>query len=345
MTINLNDNQFNRDQRPDAPKFKLWRNVGLMLTYRCPARCACCYVFSGPDAYSPEMSTEMALSCWRGVRRLAGDAGQVHLTGGEPFICYSRLCEILRQAQRENLGGLQKIETNAYWCTDAGLVRERMAELKEIGLTKLQISTDVYHQQYIPIENVRMAAEIATEVLGEKRVQIRWRDFFNNPHKVVDLPPNEQAQSFRDAFVQHPERMLGRAAVELVSLLPPKDYDEIADSVCSWGLLGAGHVHIDGSGHIFIGTCIGIIAGDIASGSIVQLDQFWRDFDIRRHPVLSILAERGPAGLVEVAREADFMPNRTYASKCHLCFEVRRFLYQKKRYNDLLGPAICYGLS
>lgn len=290
------------------------------------------------------MSTELALSCWRGVRRLAGDAGRVHLTGGEPFICYNQLCEILRQARHENLGGLQKIETNAYWCTDTGLVRERLTELDELGLTKLQISTDIYHQQHIPIERVKLAAKIATEVLGEDRVQVRWRDFLENPVIVGDLSPDQQVQAYQHALTRHRERMQGRAAMELTTYLTKKNYNEIAENICGSGLLGAAHVHIDGAGRIFIGTCIGIIAGQISKGPIKDLDQFWKEFDIHNHPVLSILVKLGPAGLVQVARQAGFEPHYGYVDKCQLCFEVRRFLFEKKWYNGLLGPALCYGL-
>ena len=115
------------------------------------------------------MTIDLALECWRGIRRLAGGRGRVHITGGEPFGDYDRLTGLLRAAQAEGLSGLEKVETNAYWCTDEKLTRDRLEELKSLGMSKLQISTDIYHQQFVPIDRVRLAARVARQILEPNR--------------------------------------------------------------------------------------------------------------------------------------------------------------------------------
>ncbi|MCF7957335.1 MAG: radical SAM protein [Phycisphaerae bacterium] len=340
----LEKNTYNAQLKRSDPKFKLWHSVGLMLTYWCPAKCTCCYLFSGPDAQDAraEMSVQMALTCWRNVRKLAGHRGKVHLTGGEPFGNYQRLKEILTTAQNEGLQGLEKIETNAYWCTSKQIIRDRLEELNTLGLTVLQISTDIYHQEYIPIERVRLAVEVATEVLGPDRVQVRWRDFMEDP---VDLSNKTTAQK-HDAYAaelqKRPERIVGRATEELAALLPQKKWQELAQFNCKRALLGARHVHVDGFGHVFSGTCAGIILGKIDLPTF-SLEDLWLSFDYQDHPVFSILAEKGPVGLIASATEAGYHPQKNYANKCHLCFDIRRYLQQCKDSSAFLGPGICYG--
>ena len=343
--MRLEDNVVNQILGPEQPKFKIWSSVGLMLTYWCPSRCACCYVFSGPDAgrEETEMSVELALTCWRGVRELAGQRGKVHITGGEPFGNYERLKTILQVACEERLGGLEKIETNAYWCTDDKLVRRRLAELKEFGLTKLQVSTDVYHQEYIPLERVERAVRIAREVLGETGIQVRWRDFLAEPVLVASMSGSQRAAAFSAALAKRRERLLGRAAEELVNLFPLRNYENFAEDNCYKALLGAHHVHIDGKGNVFCGTCLGIVAGlaDLKKGA--SLAEIWQRFDYRENPIFSVLAEYGPVGLLEQALKLGYRARVGYAGKCHLCYDIRRFLFIKGAYREILTPGVCYG--
>jgi len=343
--VRLEDNIYNRQMGPAEAKFKIWYSAGLMLSYWCPSRCACCYVFSSPEAFDPaaEMSVELALACWRGIRRLAGTRGRVHITGGEPFGDFERLEHLLQAACEEGLGGLEKIETNAFWCRDEGQVRQWLLRLRELGLTKLQISTDVYHQEYVPLERVQLAVKVAQEVLGSNGLQIRWRDFLAKPVLVGPMTPQDRAVSFRAALNQRGERLLGRAAQELVSLFPLRNYDDFAEYNCKRNLLGARHVHIDGAGNVFSGTCIGIITGNLPCGEQQSLDELWRSFDYREHPIISVLVEQGPVGLLKRAEQSGYRPGRGYASKCHFCYEIRRFFYQHNQFGRYLGPGLCYG--
>jgi hypothetical protein len=343
----LKDNILNRRLGPEEPKFKLWTNAGLMLTYWCPARCDCCYVCAGPRpaALNHEMTAEFAIECWQGIRKLAGDAGQIHLTGGEPFGDYPRLKKILQLACAKNLAGLQKIETNAYWCTDPQIVRSRLIELKSLGLTKLQVSTDIYHQRYVPFERVRLAITIATEILGEQAVRIRWRDFYENPILTDDFEDYKRHEAIANELKKRPERLLGRAVEKLITHFPSRNYDEFAENNCIRAIFGARHVHIDGEANIFPGTCVGIKLGNLRAGGGRGLDEVWRMWDYHEHPILAPLVEHGPVGLVDVARSMGYRPMAGYASKCHLCYDVRKFLHYSGQYTQWLGPETCYDVD
>jgi len=345
--VELEANVYNRQVGRDQKKFKVWRSAGLMLSYWCPARCACCYDFSGPNAgeAATEMSVEDALDHWAAIRRLGGERGKVHLTGGEPFGDFERLERILQGACEKRLGGLEKIETNAFWCSNEKLVRERLERLKELGLERLQISTDVYHQEYVPMERVELAFRVAREVLGADGVQVRWRDFYENPVLVGGMDDPGRSEQFLAAYKKRRERLLGRAAAELANLFPLRDYENFADNNCVKSFLGARHVHVDGAGNVFSGTCIGIVVGQVRPREAVALDELWRGFDYRKHPIISVLVDQGPVGLLSIAEELGYVGGRGYASKCHLCYELRRFLYEKGVPGQQLGPGGCYGLN
>lgn len=348
MTSNarkLEENAYNHGRNRDEQKFKLWTSAGLMLTYWCSSRCACCYVYSGPGAGSAdnEMTVDLAVHCWRGLIDLAGERAQVHLTGGEPFVDFDRLHAILHRAQQETLTGLEKVETNAYWCSDDEIVRKRLAALQQVGLTRLQISTDVYHQEYVPLEYVRRAAAIARDILGDDGVQIRWRDYLDHPCLVDVRDPEHRAQAFRQAYALRPERMVGRAADELAPLLEQRPWREFAERTCRDSFLNARHIHIDGAGHVFSGTCAGIIVGRIATE--LSLDHLWVQLDYRAHPLVHLLMTGGPTELVKIAEPLGFVPRSTYVNRCHLCFDLRRFLFVQGLFRDELGPAVCYGQS
>ncbi len=169
-----------------------WEFAGLLLTYWCPARCACCYTCSGPNR-DGLMDVSTALALWRGLDALAAEHGKtmrVHLAGGEPFRDWVALVTTIRAARDAGLTPVEKIETSAFWATDAGLTRSRLELLNALGVGKLVVSTDVFHQEFVSMENVRRCVEIGRQIFGKARVIVRRAGFYRQP---VDagrrLPP------------------------------------------------------------------------------------------------------------------------------------------------------------
>ena len=343
--VDIMANAFNKKQSRSEQKFKLWRSVGIMLTYKCPAACGCCYVFSAPDiSCSGEISAELAYDCWKSTVELTGDSGSVHLTGGEPFLRFELLENLLKQAKNDQISNsLEKIETNAAWCVDDKITTDRISRLAELGLTKLQISTDIYHQQYVPTENLQRAIRIATDILGPEKLQVRWRDFAENPVHSENMSAEQLDEAFRDALAKIPERMVGRAAEVLAPLVEQKPFEAFEGINCLKGHMGAKGVHIDGWGNVFSSTCIGIITGKVTEQ--YSLKQLWLNYDFTKHPIWSILTDSGAYGLALIAQDLGFIPEKTYAGKCHLCYSVRKWLFENGHFPDCLGPGICYGQS
>ncbi len=315
-----------------------------MLTYRCNARCAFCYTYSGPDR-GGWMSAEQAVRLWRELDDHATEQGivmQIHLAGGEPFLDWVQLVSVLRAARDAGLTRPAHVETNAAWATHDGLTRARLELLDALGVQRLIVSADVFHQEYVPFERVERCVKHARQVFGKGRLIVRWWDFFNDPIDTRHMSTEEKEAAFRAALAQHPDRMNGRAADEVAHLLPLHAPEAFAGAKCDDEVLRSRHVHIDPDGQVFPGTCAGIILGTANERSVGQV---WNDLSANwpDHPVVSVVVAGGSYELARRAEEFGFRPQPDgYASKCHLCQHVRQFLFDHGHWPDHVGPAACY---
>ncbi|MCY2932249.1 MAG: radical SAM protein [Planctomycetota bacterium] len=319
---------------------KHWSRAGLMLTAWCNARCASCYLCCGPDR-ADEMPVATALRVWEELIAASPHGCRIHLTGGEPFGSWERLIELCLAARAGGLGPLESVETNAFWASSPALVGERLRALDQAGMGKLVISADPYHQQFVPIERPRLLARVGEDVLGAHRVQVRWRDWLETGGDTDCLAPPEREALFARYAAAGRERVSGRAAFSLSASLPQRSPSQLADTSCSEPLLRAKHVHVAPDGSVMPGTCGGLVLGRCDHESVAvmwqRLGQDWAD-----RPVVGALARGGPAALLATATAAGFVPEKTYAGKCHLCWHVRRFLHRHGAGEGELGPDWLY---
>jgi MoaA/NifB/PqqE/SkfB family radical SAM enzyme len=285
------------------------------------------------------MPVEMAVGAWQSLKNLAGEAASVHITGGEPFLNWEHLEAIMRAGKNARLGPVEQVETNASWAVDAKTIRERLRILDECGMERLKISCDPFHQEYVPIERVRLLAVVAEEVLGKERVLVRWQKYLDNTIEMATLDPAERDDCHKQCLREYPCRFTGRAAGELAELTADKTTEELAAKNCCKSFLGAKGVHIDPLGNVFSGVCSGIILGNIGSQ---PLEQIWRQIDWRDHEFVDILFRGGPIALLEKAVNLGYKKRRYYAGGCHLCTGIRQFFFEKRLYVAAVGPAYCY---
>ena len=134
------------------------RSLGIHLTMRCPLRCAHCSVDSGPDRHETVDGPLL-------LRRLeeAGRTGhlkRLSLSGGEPFLMRSLLSGILEIAERYGIATV--INTAAHWASTRERARNALKPFPPIA--ELAVSADEYHLDFVPLENVRHAAEAGLDM-------------------------------------------------------------------------------------------------------------------------------------------------------------------------------------
>ncbi len=311
------------------------------------------------------MSVEAGLAFWAGLQAASSHGCRIHVGGGEPFGRWETLIELSRRAKAEGLGPLEAVETNAFWATGEKIIRERLAALDDAGMGRLTISSDPYHQQFVPIERVRLLARVGGEVLGPDRIRIRWRDWADDGFDTDLLTEGQRKRLFTDYAGKGRDRLSGRAAAELSRLLPMKPAAAFADNPCWDRLLRSRHVHIDGGGIVCPGACAGIILGRVTDADSVgrlwqNLRQDFADMDgggtglqpvhnctgykpVSPVDVLNLLARSGPAALMATAEKLGYVERTEgYADRGHLCWSVRRWLFENGYFHDRLGPASVY---
>ena len=137
-------------------------------TMACPLRCDFCCYGCNPQR-KEKMSVDLAL-------RLVAEAADLNVfssvgfTGGEALLHFDEIVEVAKELKRHDLGFT--IATSAFWgesITEAGRILET---LKDLGLKRLNISSDPSHEQFVKKDLVLNAAqaasslEISTHIIG-----------------------------------------------------------------------------------------------------------------------------------------------------------------------------------
>jgi len=344
--VKLDDNIYNSTLTRQQPKFKIWSSAGLLLTYKCNCSCEFCYYNCSPQK-GGLMSKDIFISSWQSLKNLAGESAglvskvepKIHITGGEPFLYFDYLCELLETAKKHKLGKIDMIETNAFWADSDTIIKQRLKALDSLGMNKLKISCDPFHQEFVDIELVRRLASVAKDLLSPQRVLVRWEKYLDNPVCFENLTEEQKLQIFISATRDYPCRLTGRAAEKIADSLCSKTIEQIQHQNCKSSFLGAKGVHIDPYGNVFSGTCSGIIFGNVRQKS---LEEIWQNFSPDNDKVIGTFFNFGPAGLLEEAEGLGYKRKNLYADKCHLCFCLRKFFFDNGLHESNIGPADCY---
>jgi hypothetical protein len=305
-----------------------------MLTYRCSAACRHCLVMAAPEQERTVTSVEEAV---RYGLDFASLGRRVMLAGGEALLFYNRVLAMCGRLKAEGVP-VAFIESNGSWCRSDALVEKRLTQLREAGVEGMYFSVDPYHQEFVLAARVCRGIRIAKELFGADHV------YAPNPtieeatdmETVVGDPERlrEYARSRRVSFI-------GRAADALAGFVDQVPLQELAEQDCRKDLdVDSLHeIQVDPFGFVRPDMCPGVNLGNAKQQPLAELA---RTQHVREVPLLSDLAEHGPASLLPAAEQAGFAPADTYASKCHLCFEIRRHLVS--RMPDEFGPRHAYEL-
>lgn len=265
---------------------------------------------------------------------------QVHFTGGEPFLFFRLLLQGVQMAAA--LGMTSYVETSAHWCLDRTDAVKRFQSLQEAGLHAVLISCSPFHAEKIPPLRTMNAVHAALEVFGSEGVIVYLPDFLR-VIQAFDLDRPTPLSRYEEQYgVEGARRILwqgygiisgGRSGYELGHLAPRRGAEAFAQATCALDILYAHHSHLDLYGNYISGFCGGLSVGDWH-----DLSQLRLDFSQGRYPpLIKILVEQGPCGLLELARASyGYQPlPEGYAGKCHLCVDVRRHLFQTARFAEL----------
>jgi len=319
-----------------------------MLSYWCPSRCRFCYVCAGPDPRAwadPGLVTDW----WQGLETIANRQDRhtrIHITGGDPFGRPELLFEVLQRAKHAGLPSAEKVETNAFWAADDDIVRRDLTKLRSLGVTRIVTAADIFHQEFVPLANVKRIVRVAKEVFGDDGITVRWWDFYNRyadtEFDVADLTDHQRAEMQAEALAGGRDRLTGQAAFLAAELLDGQPPDRFKGQSCEKNILKSKHVHIDPYGNVFPGVCCGLVLGNAVNEGIEDIYD-WLDRHGPTGPIFSPLVREGPAALTDLAERFGFQPlKQGYVTKCQLCYHIRWTLFRANQCRKWLGPAECY---
>ena len=145
--------------------------IEFVVTYACTGRCKHC---SEGDHKSCGVHMDPAVAA-DAVKKIAEayPIKTVMTFGGEPLLYPETVYAVMKTASELNIPKRQII-TNGYFSKDAARIREVARRLAESGVNDLRLSADAFHQEYIPLEPVKIFAEEAKAAGIPIRIQPAW---------------------------------------------------------------------------------------------------------------------------------------------------------------------------
>jgi len=187
--------------------------LAFTLTPRCNLHCRHCLADASP-AWSSNAALELDMPL-RDLQRWIDEVAssqKVHtisFTGGEPFLVYDNLVDgVSRAAQR---GLATTVLTNAYWASSIKRARAYLSPLQALGT--LKISTDEFHQEFVPLAWVKSATQAATELGIQVRIKFCYLE--NQEGKLAALERQLGNLISNEQINAEPVYRLGRAIREL----------------------------------------------------------------------------------------------------------------------------------
>ena len=247
---------------------------------------------------------------------------EIIFTGGEAFERYELLaCGVKRT---RDCGARCSVFTSSYWATSFDQAKEVLQGLN--GLTHIYLSTDIYHQKRVPIENVRHAIDAAIE-LGIPRINLNIT-YANDADRVFIASQyanyGKRVEIYAERVIPNPNfsvRLL--AAQDPLSGLAPGNYA----SSC-W----LGTPLVDPNGDLF--AChLGKMAAHTDPTRVPYFLGNLRKTEFRQimmrsgaRPDYQYLRTHGPRGVAEMAQANQellkVLPRREFTTACDMCMGV-----------------------
>ncbi|MBI3950745.1 MAG: radical SAM protein [Acidobacteria bacterium] len=185
------------------------RHVGFSLTEACPLKCRHCIVSTVSAAVrSRTMPMERAKQYAGQLPALTERGVQfISFTGGEPLLAPKQL-QLLSEAAV--CAGLEcTVVTACHWATSDSATRRVIAAFPNIA--SWHLSTDVFHEEFVPLHNVLRAARVA--VAESRRVMVRMAATVPLSERHQQMHQELQAQLPDGApIVVQPITQMGRGA-------------------------------------------------------------------------------------------------------------------------------------
>ena len=302
--------------------------IEFAVTYLCNSRCKHCQLGEEEERkrFPNHIDKDIAVQIVRKVGE-KHNPKSVMTFGGEPLLYPEIVYAIHREAMKVGIP-VRDVITNGFWSRKAEEIQEIAINLVKSGVNEVSISVDCFHQEFVPLEIVKRAAE---SLVKAGMAHVSW-----DPCWVVskdhDNPYNRKTKAILERLrglpveddegnIAQPE---GRATLWLKDFLPPRTrvpkgkcgdipYTEELDSVKT--------VCVEPDGRIAV--CKEFHIGNASETDIII--DIIENYDPFKIPEAKVIVENGVEGLMNWARSKGREPDpEGYYNICHMCTDIRR---------------------
>lgn len=327
-------------------------SMGIFLTYKCNARCKHCMYLCSPEWKGDWLSIEdgekvlsqvagMINGSPYGIDKIGVNHG-LHFTGGEPFLNFELLVDLIRIADKLKIPS-KFVETNCFWCRDDKFTEGRLEVLKNAGLQGILISVNPFILENIPFERTERCVRVALDIF--KNNVVVYQDLFYRQFKKSGIRDTMELSEYLNLF-ENKKGLVellprGRAVYELKDLFvkfPPEYFFGLS---CRRELTRNWHVHGDNYFNYIPGYCGGISLGDVRN-----IHSIIAGINLEERQILSLLLDDIQKLYDLAVRKFDYSElTEGYISKCHLCLDIRKHIVNQTDEFQELSPPEFYRLS
>lgn len=130
----------------------MFNTLAILYTMKCTAKCRiCCF-----DC-TPERNEKLSVEQVKSYIDKASALKSIHtigFSGGEALLYIDELCELAQYANSRGIYNIS-VNTNGFWATTEEKAYNVLDKLYKAGFTKIGLSSDDFHQEYVPSENIK----------------------------------------------------------------------------------------------------------------------------------------------------------------------------------------------
>lgn len=271
----------------------------------------------------------------------------LHIGGGEPLIHFNLIKKIVSYLKKTKIE-LEYIETNGFH-----LIKNTVSKLNELqrsGLNRILISISPFHNEFISVHQIERIINEIIALFGQQGL-FPWHSGYLPFLEKGDTDKPVSFEKYMDSFSLSEIRYQltsvmyihpgGRGAYLLANYLPLHPAEKLLDKHCAQNLGSPIHAHIDYKGNYLAGFCSGLRIGEQTG---LDLDKLYSEgIELSHYPLLDQLVNGGLRGLFKQAVKSGFEPKpKGYVSPCHLCLDLRLYLFSQNRTYDELYPKFLY---
>lgn len=306
-------------------RYLTMNRIEFAVTYLCNARCKHCYSIVGKETCPKHINKLLAVKIVRKVGEKYKPES-IMTFGGEPLLFPEIVCAIHEEAMNVGIP-YREVITNACWSKEAKRTEKIAKNLARSGVNSIYVSVDVFHQEQIPLDIVRMTIESC--------LQEGIENIILNPCWVVSEDDNNQynqetrsiLKEFKDLSIKKSEGGIvepdGLAIINLKEFLPPKKkipQGKCGDMPYTDPLDSVKGIFVEPDGKIAV--CNDFYIGNAFETDIIEIIESYDPFKI---PEMKAIIENGMEGLLNWAKTRGVEHDQEgYYSICNMCTDIRK---------------------